>query len=200
MFEIICVTNRNLCQRDFLDQMERVSRSGVSSVILREKDLSEAEYEMMAQKILHICQKARIPCALHHFAHVAIRLGADRLHLPLGDLEKNPYLTKMSMIIGVSVHSVDQALRAQSLGANYITAGHIFETDCKKDIPGRGLDFLREVCSAVSIPVYAIGGISKDNFMKIQETGAAGACIMSGFMRCDSPEKLVQSLKVQNSF
>ena len=90
-------------------------------------------------------------------------------------------------------------LRDRSLGANYITAGHIFETDCTKDIPGRGLDFLREVCSAVSIPVYAIGGISKDNFMKIQETGAAGACIMSGFMRCDSPEKLVQSLKVQNS-
>lgn len=198
MFEIICVTNRNLCNRDFLDQMDRISHSGVSSVILREKDLNEAEYEIMARKVLQICQHAGVPCAFHHFAGVAIKLGADRLHLPFGDLEKNPNLTKLPMTIGVSVHCVDQALRAQELGANYITAGHIFETDCKKGLPGRGLDFLREVCAAVSIPVYAIGGISEDNFIKIQETGAVGACIMSGFMRCDSPKNLVRSLKSQS--
>ena len=86
--------------------------------------------------------------------------------------------------IGTSVHSVEDALEAQKLGATYITAGHIYATDCKKGLPPRGLDFLRDVCRAVDIPVYAIGGIKIDQaqFTDILNCGAAGGCIMSGMM------------------
>lgn len=75
-----------------------------------------------------------------------------------------------------------------NLGATYITAGHIFATDCKKGVPPRGLDFLSSVCSFVNIPVYAIGGISPVNAQKAIDAGAEGVCIMSGLMTCKSPE------------
>lgn len=103
-------------------------------------------------------------------------------------------------VIGTSVHSVEDAIKAEQLGATYMTAGHIFATDCKKGLPPRGLDFLKNVCDAVEIPVYAIGGIniaSNDNstaydamphisvprLADVMECGATGGCIMSGMMR-----------------
>ena len=71
----------------------------------------------------------------------------------------------------------------KKLGADYVFAGNIFETDCKKGLPGRGLEFLENVCEAVNIPVYAIGGISEEKMPQILGTGAAGGCMMSGFMQ-----------------
>lgn len=82
----------------------------------------------------------------------------------------------------MSVHSKEEAISAQELGVSYIMAGHIFKTDCKKDVPPRGLSFLSEICSAVKIPVYAVGGINKENAILCIEAGAAGVCMMSNFM------------------
>lgn len=91
---------------------------------------------------------------------------------------------KNKLILGCSVHSVLDAIEAEKLGASYLTAGHIFATDCKRGLPPRGTDFLKQVCEAVSIPVYAIGGIGFDDgkIDRVCECGAAGACIMSAFM------------------
>lgn len=87
--------------------------------------------------------------------------------------------------IGTSVHSVEDAIEAQRLGATYVTAGHIFTTDCKKGLPPRGLDFLKNVCEAVTIPVYGIGGIKFDPYQwgDLKNQGACGGCIMSGMMQ-----------------
>lgn len=90
--------------------------------------------------------------------------------------------TGMKMI-GASIHSVTEALEAQQLGASYVTAGHVFATDCKKGVPGRGLTFLKKVCEAVSIPVYALGGMNEGNLKLVMKMGAAGSCMMSGFMK-----------------
>ena len=81
--------------------------------------------------------------------------------------------------------SVEEAKEAQKLGATYLTAGHIYTTDCKKGLPPRGLDFLREICNAVTIPVYAIGGIhaGTGQIREVMECGASGACIMSEMMK-----------------
>ena len=92
---------------------------------------------------------------------------------------------------------MEDAVLAEKLGCTYITAGHIFDTDCKKGLPGRGLDFLKNVCAGVSVPVYAIGGISPANISKVRETGAAGACVMSGLMVCEDPEDYLQEFKRQ---
>ena len=87
--------------------------------------------------------------------------------------------------MGTSVHSVEDAIAAEKLGARYLTAGHIYVTDCKKGLPPRGLDFLHAVCEAVQIPVYGIGGIKIDEeqLRELKMSGAAGGCVMSGMMQ-----------------
>lgn len=190
MFDVIAVTNRRLCETDFLKQIEEIAAAGVSSVILREKDLAPEAYEALAKEVLRICGQYSVPCALHHFTDVAQNLGVKRLHLSLPDLEANPKAAVKFPVVGVSVHSVEQAKRAQELGADYVSAGHIFETDCKKGLAPRGIPFLRNVCRALSIPVYAIGGIGAGQIRMVRDAGARGACLMSAFMKGDAVQYL----------
>lgn len=195
--DFIAVTNRKLCSRPLEEQMERVCALGPAAVILREKDLTPEEYGRLGEKVLKICRAFGVDCMYHTFAEEAVKAGVRRIHLPLGTFEAlagggdKPPAPKGSRFrdqfdcIGVSVHSVEEALRAQALGAAYVTAGHIYATDCKKGAPPRGLAFLEEVCRAVDIPVWAIGGIGLDGgqLAEVKARGAAGACVMSGMMR-----------------
>ena len=87
------------------------------------------------------------------------------------------------------------ALEAQALGCTYITAGHVFETDCKKGLPGRGLEFLRNVCAVVEIPVYGIGGIDSDNIALVRNAGASGACLMSSLMATEDVTGLMKAME-----
>lgn len=192
MSDLICITNRKLCSNNFLDQIEMIASAHPKAIVLREKDLSEKEYEQLARQVMQICQKHGTQCILHSFSNVAIALGAVAVHMPLPLLQKmTPQEKSHFQIIGASCHSLEEAKEAQDLGCTYITAGHIFLTDCKKGLPGRGLSFLEEICKAVKIPVYAIGGISSQNMESVRKTGAAGACIMSGFMRCKTVEEIM---------
>ena len=192
MSDLICITNRKLCSNNFLDQIEMIASAHPKAIVLREKDLSEKEYEQLARQVMQIYQKHGTQCILHSFSNVAIALGAVAVHMPLPLLQKmTPQEKSHFQIIGASCHSLEEAKEAQDLGCTYITAGHIFLTDCKKGLPGRGLSFLEEICKAVRIPVYAIGGISSQNIESVRKTGAAGACIMSGFMRCKTVEEIM---------
>ena len=96
-----------------------------------------------------------------------------------GFRRKYPHIKR----IGTSIHSVEDAVFAESHGADYITAGHIFTTDCKKGLPGRGIDWLKSICNAVSIPVYAIGGISDANVSMLYDCNISGYCMMSASMK-----------------
>ena len=193
MFDLICVTNRRLCS-DFPAQIERVATAKPAAVILREKDLSEAEYKALALDVKKICEKYSVPLILHSFYKAAAELNIRAVHLPLPllktmtDSEKSWFT-----VLGASCHSIDDALEAKHLGCTYITAGHIFATDCKRGVPTRGLDFLKEVCDSVDIPVYAIGGINPENSVLAKSAGASGVCVMSGFMRCDNTTEYVKS-------
>lgn len=188
MSDIIVISNSSICKEDFLLRIEKLARAKPKAIVLREKHLSENDYEDLAKKVIEICNKYNTQCILHNFPKVAEKLNHDALHLPLQvlatltDKEKSQY-----KILGASCHSVEDALKAEKLGCTYITAGHIFDTDCKKGLPGRGLDFLKEVCKSVSIPVYAIGGISSDNILIVKNSGAKGACVMSSAMNCPEP-------------
>ena len=183
-FKLVCVTARKLCGDDFIKRLEKISKN-CDLIILREKDLTEEEYFSLGEKFLHVCSNGRATPVLHCFWKKALELHHDKIHLSLKDFRENPQIREKFSLVGVSVHSPEEAKEAEALGADYVTAGHIFETDCKKGLKGRGLEFLRQVSQGVSIPVYAIGGISAENMESVREAGANGACIMSGFMKAD---------------
>lgn len=182
---VIAVTNRRLSGRPFLEQIERVCRLHPKAVILREKDLSEEKYAELAAEVLRLCKQYQVPCMLHTYLETAGKMQHPYIHLPLFLLRENAGKRNDFLAVGCSIHSVEEAEEAQKLGATYLTAGHIYATDCKKGLPPRGTDFLKEVCSAVTIPVYAIGGIhaGTGQIQEVMECGASGACIMSEMMR-----------------
>ena len=195
MYDIICVTNKQLCGGDFLLRIEEIAACKPKGIILREKTLSSREYTLLAEQVMEICQRYDVPCMLHGFVKEAAGLGADKIHLPLPLLRGLKDDKQHFNIIGASVHSVEEAREAQALGASYLTAGHIFDTDCKKGLPGRGLEFLSEVCRSVDIPVYAIGGITAENIGAVRGAGASGACVMSGLMQCDNVRAYLEAFE-----
>lgn len=183
MSDFICITNRKLCREPFLNRIETVAALKPKAIVLREKDLDGSEYVSLASDVAEICKNHGVTLVLHNFIDAAKQLEIDKIHLPLSVLrEMSDGDKKLFSVVGCSCHSVDDALEACRLGATYITAGHIFVTDCKKGVPPRGLDFLRNVCNASSVPVYAIGGIKFSDIETLKACGASGGCIMSGYM------------------
>ncbi|MCB2342588.1 thiamine phosphate synthase [Clostridium estertheticum] len=194
MYKLLAITNRHLCNNDFLQQIQSICSLNEKntmiksvSIVLREKDLSENDYKNLATKVLEICKKNNTECILHTYYKVARELNCKKIHLPLHVLKSKPDICKEFNEVGVSIHSVNEAIEAVNLGATYIIAGHIFATNCKKDVPPRGLSFLSSVCSSINIPVYAIGGILPANAQKAINAGADAVCIMSGLMTCENP-------------
>jgi thiamine-phosphate pyrophosphorylase len=211
--DIICITNKSICEKSgevFLDRIRKVAEAGPLAIILREKDLPLADYRELAKEVLKICQKVEgSRLIIHNFYELILEDETDLanelsyLHMPLWKLEElynnqpDEYARLREKLVGLgaSCHSVEDAKLAEKLGCTYIIAGHIYNTDCKKGLEGRGLGFLRDVVEAVSIPVYAIGGITPENINDVRNNGASGACIMSSSMTCKSPKDLIMSFK-----
>lgn len=199
MFKIICISNRKLCKEDFLKRVEKIAAAKPDGFVLREKDLSAEEYQALAQEVLGICNKQKVPCILHTWAAVSEKLGASAIHLPMPDLRclGRKGSLKSFEAVGASCHSLSEALEAEAMGATVITASPIFPTDCKKNVPPKGLAFLSEICQRVSIPVIALGGISESNIAFLPDTGAAGAAVMSAAMTCEDPNRMIKALRKQ---
>lgn len=131
----LCITNRKLCNEPLPQRIKKLNAcQEVEKIILREKDLSEQEYETLAEQCLEVCRK---PLVLHTYVNTAEKLGVGQIHLSMKDCRKY----KGNLKKGVSVHSVEEAKEAELLGASYLIAGHIFHTECKKGLPPRGCDF-----------------------------------------------------------
>ncbi len=185
---ITVVTNRKLSVRPFLEQIEILCKKRPERILLREKDLEQEAYTRLAGKVKEICDIYQVPFYCHTYREAAVKTEAAGLHLSLPVLRSTGGAEDLEKTaVGCSVHSVQEAEEAAALGADYLIAGHIYTTECKKDLPPRGVKFLREVCQAVSLPVYAIGGIRLDQ-IQIEKTlaaGAMGVCIMSEAMTCE---------------
>ena len=195
------ISNRKLCENENLEkQIEKIFSAYQRKIILenfeiialtlREKDLYKNEYLKLVEKIYPICQKYRIDLILHQNYDLRLdnKYNIKGLHLSYNtfkSLNKNirEELIKKYKKIGVSIHSIDEAKEAENLGATYIVAGHIFKTDCKKDLEPRGLEFIQELSSALIIPIYAIGGINQENSHLVINSGAFGVCMMSSLMK-----------------
>lgn len=191
---LICVTHRLLCPDDFLQRLDRIAAQHPYAIVLREKDLSEHDYEALARECLRICEKHHVPLNLNSHIAVARRIGCDGIHLPFHLLMQHKQDLADFSRVGVSLHSPEEAAQLADTPATYVQAGHVFPTDCKAGIPPRGLSFLRAVCQATDLPVFGIGGINAERYPAVLQTGAAGACIMSGLMTCNDVAQTMQPM------
>ena len=195
------ITNRKLCENENLEkQIKKIFSAYEKKIILknfeivaltlREKDLDKNEYLNLVKKIYPICKKHKINLILHQNYDLNLdeKYMIEGLHLSyeiFKSLNKNirEGLIKKYKRIGVSIHSLEEAKDVENLGATYVVAGHIFETDCKKGLEPRGLNFIKELSSILTIPIFAIGGINEENSNLVLNSGAFGVCMMSSLMK-----------------
>lgn len=188
----IVITNRHLVQGDFLKQLEKVTKLRPHALILREKDLTDDAYESLAKKVFDLCKREDITFFLHTKIEIARKIGCQNIHLSipvlkgLSETEKKA-LTEDFCEISISCHSMEDVEIAMAGGATQIILGTIFETECKKGVLGKGVEFVREICQKCPLPVYAIGGMNMQRLPLVIDAGAAGCCMMSGFMQTKKP-------------
>lgn len=207
---IYAITNRKLIsggEEVYFKQIEKIAAAKPDGMILREKDMAPEDYEVYAKRCREICGAWETPLILNHFWKIGEKLDIRRLHLSMpvfrqmagdadGMVETYPIgkadVFKAWKQVGVSVHSREEAVYAERRGVDYLIAGHIFLTDCKKGVPARGLDFLKEICASVEIPVFAIGGMNLEHGRMAMEAGASGVCMMSELMESDEPGEIIK--------
>lgn len=188
----IVITNRHLVQGDFLKQLEKVTKLHPHALILREKDLTDDAYESLAKKVFDLCKREDITFFLHTKIEIARKIGCQNIHLSipvlkgLSETEKKA-LTEDFCEISISCHSMEDVEIAMAGGATQVILGTIFETECKKGVLGKGVEFVREICQKCPLPVYAIGGMNMQRLPLVIDAGAAGCCMMSGFMQTTKP-------------
>ena len=195
------ITNRKLCENENLEkQIKKIFSAYEKKIILknfeiitltlREKDLGKNEYLNLVEKIYPICKRYGIDLILHQNYDLNLdeKYKIEGIHLSyeiFKSLNKNirEGLIKKYKRIGVSIHSLEEAKDVESLGATYVVAGHIFETDCKKGLEPRGLKFVEDLSSILTIPIFAIGGMDEKNSQSVIDSGAFGVCMMSSLMK-----------------
>ena len=164
-----------------LDQVAAAVDGGAGVVQLREKHLEDAAFLEEAERFVALCREKGAVSIINDNVDIAVRTGADGVHVGQEDLEagRARALLGPDKIVGVSVHSVEEALRAQAAGADYLGVGAAFATGTKSDAHVLTRDTIRAVAEAVDIPVVAIGGISRDNIGQLAGCGLSGVAVVS---------------------
>ena len=193
---VIVVTNRVICKGDFFERLEEIVCVKPDAVILREKSLSTTEYQLLAERCKKICDKYGVDLIANTFISPAREAGIKKIQLPMAEFLRRQDELKDFEEIGVSVHSLDEAILAEKLGATFLIAGHIYMTPSKPDMPSRGIEFIENICERVSIPVMAIGGITPARVPEVEKAGAKGVCVMTPLMTCENPRRLTLEYKM----
>lgn len=179
---LYAVTDRSwLGSKDFFAQIEDALKGGVTFLQLREKDMPFDDFLEEAIKIKEIAKKYNVPFVINDNVEIAQKSGADGVHVGQSDTSctlAREVLGK-DKIVGVSVQNVEQALLAQSQGADYLGVGAVFSTSTKKDADNVSFETLQKICAAVDIPVVAIGGINEYNIHKLKNSGIDGVAVVS---------------------
>ncbi len=188
-FKLYAITNRSLCKpRALYDVIHELLDVGVTAIQLREKDLDDTEFFNLAAPIAELCQTYAARMFINSRAEVALDLGVSGLHLPASapSIEQIGPRTGRSLLIGCSIHNLDEARAREKDGADFVTYSPIFPTASKPGYgPAAGLKKLGALTSALEIPVFALGGVSPDRVQRCIEAGAYGVAVMSSVM---SPE------------
>ena len=197
-FDLYLVTDRTLTHgRDLLWVLERALDGGVKAIQLREKDLSGKQLFILAQRVSQLCHRYQAQLFINDRVDVALAVDAAGVHLAETSM---PVPIARSLlggqrIIGVSIHSLEGARKAQREGADFIVFGPVYFTPSKANygIP-QGLDALGKIVATTSLPVYAIGGIKSENLPETQKVGSRGVAVISAIMSADDPGQVTQQL------
>lgn len=197
---LYAVTDRTWTGRQTLEeQVEEALQAGVTFLQLREKTLSKEQFLEEAGRMKEITSQYKVPFIINDDVELAIKCNADGVHVGQKDMEliRAREILGADKIIGVSVQTVEQAKLAQSQGADYLGVGAVFNTSTKLDAKEVSFDTLKAICSSVTIPVVAIGGISSKNVHELKETGIQGIAVISAIFASENISEATQKLRKQ---
>jgi thiamine-phosphate pyrophosphorylase len=195
---LYAVTDRHwLKEHTLLEEVENTLRGGATFIQLREKNLEEEKFMKDAVEIQALCRKYKVPFVVNDNVDIAVAMDADGVHVGQKDMEAGEVRAKLGpdKIIGVSARTVEQAVLAEKRGANYLGVGAVFPTGSKADAREISFETLKAICEAVSIPVVAIGGITKENVWKLQGSGIDGIAVISAIFAQPDIEAATRELK-----
>ena len=195
---LYAVTDRSWLNGETLyAQVEKALKGGVTFVQLREKALDEQAFLEEAKEIQKLCEQYHVPFVINDNVEIAAQIGADGVHVGQSDMEAGDVREKLGpdRIIGVSAQTVEQAVRAQERGADYLGVGAVFPTGSKADAVEVSHETVRAIMEAVDIPVIAIGGITKDNVSELSGTGICGIAVISAIFAQEDIEGAARVLK-----
>ena len=196
---LYAVTDRHWLNGETLySQVEKVLKGGATFIQLREKNLDEEHFMEEAKEIQKLCRKYHVPFIINDNVELTAAINADGVHVGQRDMEAGDVRAKLGLdkIIGVSAQTVQQAVEAERRGADYLGVGAVFPTGSKDDAEDVPFETLKAICEAVSIPVIAIGGITKDNVKELAGSGICGIAVISAIYAQPDIRKAAQDLKI----
>lgn len=179
---LYAVTDRSwLHGQSLYDQVREALEGGTTMLQLREKELDYSRFLEEGLEIQKLCRSFHVPFIINDNVTLAKEIGADGVHVGQSDMAAGDVraLLGPDKILGVSAQTVEQAVLAEKSGADYLGVGAVFPTGSKADAVEVSHNTLREICSAVSIPVVAIGGITRDNISQLAGSGICGIAVIS---------------------
>ena len=198
MMRLYAVTDRTwLGKQSLYEQVEAALKGGVTCVQLREKNLDEADFLAEAMEISALCRQYGVPFLINDNVDIALRCHADGVHVGQEDMQAAKVRQRLGpgRLIGVSAHSVEEAMAAEAAGADYLGVGAMFGTSTKKNVRPLTPEILKAICQAVNIPVVAIGGIHAWNMAQLAGTGANGAALVSAIFGAEDVEAECRRLR-----
>ncbi len=196
---LYAVTDRAWVGRMSLyQQVEAALKNGATCVQLREKELDEKAFLEEAKEMAALCRSYHVPLIINDNVDIAIACGADGVHVGQDDMAASDVRARVgeNMIIGVSAHTVEEALEAVKNGADYLGLGAVFSTSTKTDAGAMSHETLKEICDAVNIPTVAIGGISRNNLMQLAGSGVDGIAVVSAIFGAEDPGAAAAELAI----
>ena len=189
----------NFAEEEFLYRVEQALMGGVTLLQLREKDKSTREYIDLAEKVHTLTKKYNVPLIIDDRVDVALAIDAEGVHVGQSDMPVSTARKLMGddKIVGATTKTVPQALEAYEQGADYLGVGAIYPTTTKVKTVLTSTETLGNICSAVPIPVNAIGGLNKDNIDVLKGIPIAGICVVSAIMKADDPKQAAVELQAR---
>ena len=195
--KIYLVTDEKAClEKDFYSCIEEAIKGGVKIVQLREKNISTKDFYEKALKVKEICKNYGVLFIINDRLDIAQAVEADGVHLGQSDMpiEKAREILKDKFLIGATARNIEEAEKAQLLGADYIGSGAIFGTSTKDNAKKLEMEDLKKIVNSVKIPVFAIGGININNVWMLKNIGLQGICSVSGILSEKDCKKAVENI------